>query len=84
MAEADTVDVRSVVRWKIDAGTLLTATPEKVWVGPGVGEPCSACDLVVAATDIEYEIDLPGGRALRFHQKCLAVWHAERVKSRAS
>ena len=84
MSEADTGDVRSVVRAKIDAGTLPTATPERVWVGPGMGEPCSACDLVVAAADIEYEIDLPGGRALRFHQKCLAIWHAERVKSGAS
>jgi hypothetical protein len=76
----DMAEVSAVVRQKIAAGLLPTDKPMKVWVGKGTGLMCDACDLPVTPADIEYETDLPGGRTLRFHQPCLAVWHEERVK----
>jgi hypothetical protein len=81
MAPNSMAEVSAVVRHKIDSGILPTATPIKVWVGKGMGKQCDACALAVTSADIEYETDLPGGRTLRFHQPCLAVWHKERVKS---
>ena len=82
--DSSTADVAAVVRSKIQAGTLTTETPTKVWVGKGTGQTCDGCGVRVTSADIEYETDLPGGRTLRFHQRCLTVWHEQRVKDPAS
>ena len=82
--DSSAADVAAVVRSKIQAGTLTTETPTKVWVGKGTGQTCDACGVRVTSAEIEYETDLPGGRTLRFHQRCLTVWHEQRVKDPAS
>jgi hypothetical protein len=74
-------DVAATVRRKIQAGTLPTERPVKMWVGKGTGQACDACGVPVTSADIEYETDLPSQRTLRFHQRCLTVWHDERVKN---
>jgi hypothetical protein len=82
--DRDTSNVATLVRNKIEAGSLPTETPTKVWVGKGTGLTCDACGVQVTSADIEYETDLPSQRTLRFHQRCLTVWHEERVKDRHS
>ena len=79
--DKDMAELSAVVRGKIAAGTLSTEKPLKMWVGKGMGKLCDACDLPVTPVDIEYEADLPGGRTLRFHQRCLTVWHEERARA---
>jgi len=53
--------------------------PGKVWVGHGNGRSCDACEQYITPSDLEYEVDLSDGRALRFHSKCLAAWHQART-----
>ena len=75
------IDLAAGIRSKIKAGTLPVPLDalDKVWVGYGNGRACDACDDVITAADREYEIDLPDGRTIRFHAKCLAIWHDARA-----
>jgi hypothetical protein len=72
----------AMIREKIASGRLPLPKlpPEKVWVGHGNGEPCDGCDGPITPADLEYEADLANGRTLRFHKKCLAVWHDQRTE----
>jgi len=80
MVEVGRGDVSAVIRAKIAAGTLPTIKPEKMFVGPGNGRPCSGCDLALTSAEVEYEFDGEDQRIMRFHQRCLAIWHEERTK----
>jgi hypothetical protein len=73
-------DIGAVVREKMAASHLPTSRPDKVFVGRPSGKPCDACDLPITKPALEYEADLPEGRTLRFHQKCVDVWHEQRVR----
>jgi hypothetical protein len=76
-------DLEAAIRSKIAAGTLPVHREdggEKLWVGNGNGRPCDACGEPITAAEREYEIDLPGGRTLRFHGKCLTAWHDARAE----
>ena len=57
--DSGTANVAALVRSKIEAGTLPTETPMKVWVGKGTGLTCDACGVPVTSADMKYEIDLP-------------------------
>jgi hypothetical protein len=70
------------IRDKVQGGALpLPPDPAgKCWVGKGTSRPCDACDASITAEQVEYELDLPDGRTLRFHSKCLAAWHEFRAE----
>jgi hypothetical protein len=74
------IDVAATIRSKIGAGLLPLPpqAPGKVWVGPGSGKVCDACDVPIMAADREYEIDLPD-RTIRFHTECLTAWHEQGI-----
>ena len=81
MAVLGTRDVADVVREKLAAGTLPCNAPTKMWVGNGSGRSCDACGQPITPTDIEYEPDFADPSVqVRFHQKCLDVWHQERAR----
>jgi hypothetical protein len=71
-------DIKAAIRAKLASGELPSAKPEKLWAGKGTDQQCAGCGAMIAATDVEYEADLPGG-PLRFHQRCLIIWDQERV-----
>ena len=75
------VDVSICIRARIAAGLLPLPpdAPGKVWIGPGLGKICDACDEPVTAADREYEVDITD-RTLRFHSECLAAWHRLRLE----
>jgi hypothetical protein len=75
-------DVAAGTRDKIRSGALPLPSdpPEKCFVGKGTSRPCDGCDEVITPEEIEYELDIAGGRTLRFHVKCLEVWHAARAE----
>ena len=77
MVEQDSHDITAVIREKIADGRLPTARPSRVWAGKPSRQLCAACDVVIEAPAIEYEVDTDRG-TLRFHQKCFEVWHFER------
>lgn len=75
-------DVAAHIKAKIRAGRLPLpdTAPGKIWVGQSDGAACDACDDVIARSSLEYEVDLGGGRSLRFHATCLAAWQQERAE----
>jgi len=77
-----TTDAAATIRAKVCSGALpLPADPPaKCWVGKGTSRACDGCDKVIAPDQIEYEVDVTGGRTLRLHADCLALWHAARAE----
>jgi hypothetical protein len=85
------------IRAKIAAGRLPHPPdpPERVWAGRGDGRICDGCDQPITRTQIEYEVDPPGGQTIRtrieyefdppgsqtirFHGPCLMAWYAQRA-----
>ena len=65
------------IRQKVADGSLPCEPHPKTWAGPGRDAPCDGCDQQVLPTEVEFEVDVPGGRVLRFHRLCFGVWQAE-------
>ena len=68
---------RAQVRLWLAKGLL--PTPGDTWAGPGTGQACAVCAVVIGAADIEYEIACDTGR-LYAHQSCFALWSEEAVR----
>ena len=66
--------IRAAVREKLDRGDLPFEKCFITWFGPGSGQSCIVCNLVIARADIECECEHPRGGLMRFHQACFAVW----------
>ena len=65
------------IRRKILAGSLPKENCRLTWYGPGTGGVCVACEVPIAAAEIEVECDLPGGGTIRLHRTCYEVWSKE-------
>ena len=66
---------------RLSLAALRRAVPIKMWGGKGCGAPCDFCRVVVADTDVEYEIEaeLDAQRlTLHFHPRCHDAWQAGR------
>jgi hypothetical protein len=76
--------VRAKVREVLKAGKLPNRRPDRTWGGPGVGAPCTVCDLPVTKDELEFEIefahdgDHPGLDKYHVHVRCFAAWEFER------
>lgn len=79
MLQQQSGDATELIRRKVAAGLLPTEVPIKFWAGYGTGKMCDACEVSTSARDIECEVDMPDGRIVRFHQRCLTFWHQERA-----
>jgi len=45
--------------------------------GRGVGIHCAACGQPIAPIDIEFDVELMSGPALRLHRVCHEIWREE-------
>ena len=64
---------------RLNVSSLRRATPVRMWGGNGCGEPCDFCRVVVAASDIEYEVEARLDDTtvmLHFHTRCHEAWRA--------
>jgi len=59
---------------KLWLGALPSDDPVQTWGGQGTSLPCDGCDLPILPSESEIEVDLPGGRRLRFHVACDGLW----------
>jgi hypothetical protein len=50
--------------------------PLKLGAGRGNGRPCDGCEKPITTTEIEHELDQPGGLILRFHVACARFWQS--------
>ena len=69
-----------MIRQKLKNGTLPYNSIPRVWGGPGNGETCDACDVLVTKDEWVIEgIALAGGRKpLQLHVECFHLWEQER------
>lgn len=76
----------TIVRAKIDVGLLPVDEPVKTWAGYGSTRNCSACELPILGTQVEYEVEYAADNGnpccLRFHIDCHGVWSAECLRRR--
>ena len=78
--------LREKARTVIQNGKLPSRTPDRTWGGPGVGAPCTICELPVRSTEMEFEIQFArdGGTPqagldkYHVHIRCFAAWEFER------
>ena len=76
--------LREKARAVVHSGKLPSRRPDRTWGGPGVGAPCSVCDLSVTADEMEFDIqfarnsDNPGLDKFHVHVRCFAAWEFER------
>jgi len=68
--------VRERVREMLGARRLPGDDPAKLWAGPSMGKPCTACGETIR-TATEYELDFPNVTIL-LHPRCYAIWNEER------
>lgn len=74
--------VRERVRELLASGRLPADDPVKLWAGPSMGKPCSACGERIQ-TPTEYELDFAPTRTLLLHPRCYAIWNEERRRGSA-
>jgi hypothetical protein len=73
----DKATIRARVRRMLETGVLPCDGDGKVWAGRGVGTHCAACGEPIAPTDVEFEVELSSGTALRLHRVCHGIWREE-------
>jgi hypothetical protein len=61
---------------KLVQGTLPAADPLKLSGGYGTGLLCDGCDVGITSNEKEQQVEMPNGRALRFHVPCHGLWRA--------
>jgi hypothetical protein len=69
--------IRVRIRRMLETGLLPCDEPGKVWAGRGAGTHCAACGEPIAPSDIEFEVPLSTGHALRLHRDCHLIWREE-------
>jgi hypothetical protein len=79
--------LREKARSAVEKGNLPGRQPDHTWGGPGVGAPCSVCELPVTKDELEFEIEFvrdgasPGSDKFHVHVQCFAAWEFERKKA---
>jgi hypothetical protein len=76
--------LRQKAREAVRTGKLPARHPDRTWGGPGVGAPCTICELPVTKDQMELEIQfahdgaVPGLDKFHVHVRCFAAWEFER------
>ena len=68
------------IRDKLDAGELPRALPDRRWVSFGSGHRCAACDEPIRRVQVEHQLDVGEGEAVRLHVGCAGLWEAELLR----
>jgi len=67
------------IRDKLWYGILPNVRPLKTRGGHGTGHKlCDGCDATIWPKEAEQEVELEGGRTLRFHVACAGLWQVLR------
>ena len=66
---------------RLNVAALRRAVTIRTWGGKGCGAACDFCRVIIAPTDVEYEVDarLDGAIVmLHFHRRCHEAWKTGR------
>jgi hypothetical protein len=78
----DESELRFEARNRMASGRLPREPEQSLWAGTGDGQPCSLCDRLIDAQQVEYEVEFVGDprRLYRFHRVCHQAWELECIK----
>lgn len=79
---AGDVQVRRVIRLKLQAGTLPKNPSGRLWAGPGDNEVCSACDETITKNQMLHEWEYSDSGKVAMHIRCWELWNEERLRVR--
>ena len=74
----------AIIQRKVASSELPTDKPVEEWGGFGNGRPCNGCGLSILPHEPERELDMPGGRILRFHLACESAWRIAVAHARSA
>ena len=73
--------IRARLRSLIDAGTLPSKPPTKMFAGPAfINHPCTVCGAGIRPGEMEYQSDVRT-RILRVHRRCYELWREFEAQS---
>jgi hypothetical protein len=73
--------IRARLRALIDAGTLPSKPPTKMFAGPAfINHPCTVCGAGIRPGETKYESDVRT-RILRVHRRCYELWREVEAQS---
>ena len=80
----DSEIVRLVIQRKLQDGRLPHDRITRTGDGPGEGQICVACGIIVTSDQMAMEGTAPerGQRAIQFHALCFRIWDNERALGR--
>jgi hypothetical protein len=72
--------IRTLIRQKLQDGSLPLNGIPRFWVGPSNGEECSACDSLIAGSRVVEGIAGTDGLKIpiQMHVECFALWDEEK------
>jgi hypothetical protein len=72
--------LRLLILSKLADGRLPANSIPTVWGGPGNGEVCDGCEIIITKDDFVVEgISLGQGKGpMQLHAQCFWIWEAER------
>jgi hypothetical protein len=76
--------LRLFIRSKLYDGRLPYQSIPRFWGGPGDGEQCEACDILITKEQLAMEgiaSTHTDEKPIQFHVKCFYVWDAERRRA---
>ena len=75
----NSLSLRQLIRDKLADGRLPHDSIPRVWGGPGNGESCHACEMVIPQTAFIMEGISETGRGIQLHVECFWIWDSERI-----
>jgi hypothetical protein len=75
--------LRAKVRELLRRGRLPSRRADRMWGGPGADLACAVCQVRIARTELEFELEFAGApgngpSVYHVHRDCFAVWRLER------
>ena len=79
MDPKETERLIKIIRGKLADGKLPLNSISRIWGGPGNGETCGACEVIVTKNEFIMDgIAAEGSSGVRFHVRCFYLWDALR------
>jgi hypothetical protein len=81
VADLDETDLRERARRLLAAGRLPCSDPVASWAGPGRGQPCCVCQVLVRVDQIAFDLSFRTPQReveLHMHSRCRIAWERAR------
>ncbi len=85
----DDQSLRLRARDAMQRKTLPARSPDNTWGGPGNGGMCPICQIVLASSDMVFDLEFSaetgqrGPTNIQVHARCFRAWEAERESLRS-